>query len=596
MRAGGGGERGAALPSSADRPVVVLFIFSKKKKKLAQVVNRDLSIAVLRVFAARLAAEGASKKGGKHRRAKPAAGGGGGEDGGLSAGPATTPPTPPAAPGRLRVLEGLAATGLRAIRYATEIDAVSRVDANDLDAGAVAAIARNVALNGGRAAERVRPRRGDARVVMLTSPSAYEVVDLDPYGSPTDLLDSAVRAVVDGGLLAVTATDLAVLCGGAGEAGWAKYGAYPLHRPYGHEQALRILLASISAAAARAKRVIEPVLSVSIDFYVRVFARVRDSPAAVQTLPHRVAYIWQSAGCDAFWMQAVGRSVAKGRRGGVRHLPGHGPPVTDAGGAACATCPETGAGLIMGGPAWAAPLHEPGWVKDLLTEVTSNASSYPAAARVKALLTTVAEELPDAPLYYSLHSLAKTISVTPPPSDAFRSALVHAGHRVSSTHANPLGVKTDAPPHVVWDVMRCWARAQWGEAKLAEKLKAAPAGSALAGIMGRPPRLQANFARAAGALSASRAAGTARFLPNPEAHWGPKSRHRPVNGGGSGGGGGGGGGAGERPAKVAKTGDGAAPAPPAVSPTGEALAAEAMAAAAAVRDQQQQQEKEAAAV
>ena len=164
----------------------------------------------------------------------------------------------------------MAATGLRAIRYATEIDAISRVDANDLDAGAVAAIARNVALNGGRAAERVRPRRGDARVVMLTSQGAYEVVDLDPYGSPTDLLDSAVRAVVDGGLLAVTATDLAVLCGGAGEAGWAKYGAYPLHRPYGHEQALRILLASISPAAPRANGVIEPFLSVSIDFYVPV--------------------------------------------------------------------------------------------------------------------------------------------------------------------------------------------------------------------------------------------------------------------------------------------------------------------------------------
>lgn len=28
--------------------------------------------------------------------------------------------------------------------------------------------------------------------------------------------------------------------------------------------------------------------------------------------------------------------------------------------------------------------------------------------------------------------------------------------RVSSTHANPLGIKTDAPSSVVWDVIRCW--------------------------------------------------------------------------------------------------------------------------------------------
>lgn len=73
----------------------------------------------------------------------------------------------------------------------------------------------------------------------------YDAVDLDPYGSPTQLLDSAVQAVAEGGLLLVTATDMAVLCGNNGEACWGKYGSYPLHRPYCHEMALRILLAAI---------------------------------------------------------------------------------------------------------------------------------------------------------------------------------------------------------------------------------------------------------------------------------------------------------------------------------------------------------------
>ena len=27
---------------------------------------------------------------------------------------------------------------------------------------------------------------------------------------------------------------------------------------------------------------------------------------------------------------------------------------------------------------------------------------------------------------------------------------------MSGTHANPLGIKTDAPPDVLWDIMRCW--------------------------------------------------------------------------------------------------------------------------------------------
>ena len=30
------------------------------------------------------------------------------------------------------------------------------------------------------------------------------------------------------------------------------------------------------------------------------------------------------------------------------------------------------------------------------------------------------------------------------------------GYRVSGTHANPLGMKTDAPWDVIWDVMRAW--------------------------------------------------------------------------------------------------------------------------------------------
>jgi tRNA (guanine26-N2/guanine27-N2)-dimethyltransferase len=41
--------------------------------------------------------------------------------------------------------------------------------------------------------------------------------------------------------------------------------------------ALRILLASIDQHAARYKRYIVPVLSLSIDFYIRVFVRVYTS-------------------------------------------------------------------------------------------------------------------------------------------------------------------------------------------------------------------------------------------------------------------------------------------------------------------------------
>ena len=38
-------------------------------------------------------------------------------------------------------------------------------------------------------------------------------MDLDPYGTPSALLDTAVQAVAEGGLLLITATDMANLCG-----------------------------------------------------------------------------------------------------------------------------------------------------------------------------------------------------------------------------------------------------------------------------------------------------------------------------------------------------------------------------------------------
>lgn len=51
------------------------------------------------------------------------------------------------------------------------------------------------------------------------------------------------------------------------------------------------------------------VLSVSIDFYVRVFVRLYTGAEAVKDMPTKLAYVWQSQGCDSFFLQHVGRKV-----------------------------------------------------------------------------------------------------------------------------------------------------------------------------------------------------------------------------------------------------------------------------------------------
>lgn len=90
----------------------------------------------------------------------------------------------------------------------------------------------------------------------------------DPYGTPAMFLDSAVQAVTDGGLLAVTATDMPVLAGHHMEACWGKYTSQPVRGKFCQEEAVRILLHSIAAAAGRHKREIIPILSFAADHYV----------------------------------------------------------------------------------------------------------------------------------------------------------------------------------------------------------------------------------------------------------------------------------------------------------------------------------------
>ena len=112
----------------------------------------------------------------------------------------------------IKILEALSATGLRSIRYAKEIKGVKEIVANDISKRAVASIESNVQAND--VSHLVTPSHSDATMVMYKNrkkEDRFDVVDLDPYGSPTPFLDGAVQAVTEGGLLCVTCTDLAVL-------------------------------------------------------------------------------------------------------------------------------------------------------------------------------------------------------------------------------------------------------------------------------------------------------------------------------------------------------------------------------------------------
>ncbi|XP_063674061.1 tRNA (guanine(26)-N(2))-dimethyltransferase-like isoform X2 [Bolinopsis microptera] len=403
------------------------------------------------------------------------------------------------APG-LKVLEALGATGLRSVRFSKELGSLAgRITCNDVSPEAVIAMKRNIAHN---ECQNITASTADACVLMCTNKNEFDVVDLDPYGTPAMFLDTAVQAVRSGGLLCVTATDLAVLAGNHIQACYGKYGGMPLKRVYCHEFALRLLLSCVDSHANRHGRYIKPLFSYKADFYVRVFVQVFQSLGEVQKTSSRRSYVYDCVGCHAFHLQKVGVHTP----GTQQVAPGRGPPVSP-------NCEECGRNFYIGGPIWSDPIHDTEFLGQMKEHLAGEGKYLGTIKRMTGMLTLAEEELPDIPLFYELSTLSKTIHCTCPPLAIFRSAILNAGYRVSLSHVCPKSIKTNAPPSVVWDVMRRWALDNG--AKLREP-------DTVAGILLRKqPTLAVDFTLHP---LAKQDPDVLRFPPNPEPHWGPKAR------------------------------------------------------------------------
>ncbi|XP_035695287.1 tRNA (guanine(26)-N(2))-dimethyltransferase-like [Branchiostoma floridae] len=409
----------------------------------------------------------------------------------------------------ITILEALSATGLRAVRFAKEVPGIKEIVANDLSREAVSSIQKNITHNG--VDDMVVANHADASAYMYEHRGKqikFDVIDLDPYGSPSAFLDSAVQSVKDGGLLCITCTDAAVMCGNGSETCWTKYGSMSLRAKYCHEMALRIVLSCLDRHANRYHRYIVPQLSLFADFYCRVFVRVYISQAQAKRSASKQAMVYHCSGCETFNVQRIGRIVEKNRS--VKFHPGNGPPV----GPKCEHCSAT---HQIGGPVWAEPLHDAGLVQRLLSSVENSSDRFNTAQRMVGMLSVVSEELPDCPMFYCLDKLASVVRVNCPPLLAVRSAILHAGYQVSLSHTCKTAVKTDAPAHVIWDIMRGWAKQNPANSS---RLSSDAVAST---ILGKEPGIEANFTIRADANPASRQKGLKRFQENPP-NWGPKAR------------------------------------------------------------------------
>jgi len=96
---------------------------------------------------------------------------------------------------------------------------------------------------------------------------------------------------------------------------FANYGGIPLKGEYCHESALRLVLHTLSTSAARYGRFITPLLSLSIDFYVRIFVRVQTSQLQVKNVFSKTAMYYVCTGCQAWFEEPLGKVQEKVHEG-----------------------------------------------------------------------------------------------------------------------------------------------------------------------------------------------------------------------------------------------------------------------------------------
>ncbi|EFO26160.1 N2,N2-dimethylguanosine tRNA methyltransferase [Loa loa] len=356
----------------------------------------------------------------------------------------------------IRILDALSASGLRAIRFAKEVPFVAKIIANDFSEQAVSSMNKNIEMNGVQ--NLVESRCGDAVDAMMSNRSfdkRFHAIDIDPYGSASMFLSSAVQAVTDKGILMVTCTDMAVLCGNTPESCYNKYGSVGLRHKSCHEFAIRVLLRAIDTHANCYGRYIEPLLSVSIDYYLRVFVRLHTSAFIAKDSVMKVSHVFACTGCHSLHLQPLVKKITNGNS--IKYTPKtFDVTLLDKDGK-CVHCKQS---VHMAGPIYSAPIHNQQFVNKLLQRLKTLPEEKRSETylRTVGVLTVIAEELSDIPLYYEYDQLMHVVKSAVPKAVDFRSALMNAGYRCSISHCNPKAIKTDAPTSFLWDIARTVAK------------------------------------------------------------------------------------------------------------------------------------------
>lgn len=324
--------------------------------------------------------------------------------------------------GTVWLADALAGVGARGLRIAVEAPEVGEVTLNDLNPVALEFARQASIANGAGARCTFSQLEACAFLTALgRTPKPPMLVDVDPFGTPAPYFDCALRAVAADGLVSVTATDTAVLCGVYPAVAFRRYYGYALRTEYCHEIGLRLLFGGLAYVAMRLERGIEPMFAHATRHYMRVYAQVRAGADEASQTAQALGPLWHCFSCGLRTTEPItGRS-----------------------------CPACGQPVRMAGPLWLGGLYNP----ELLPTLAQLAADHEFRAAAKLLSRATGEaRLP--PTYFVPDRIADQLNVPSRAPDAVVSALHTSGYRAARTALNPRGIRTDAPAMVVREVVR----------------------------------------------------------------------------------------------------------------------------------------------
>ena len=327
-------------------------------------------------------------------------------------------------------------SGIRAIRYKKEINGVGKVFVNDISSLAVEQSRSNAIANN----VDIEIHQKEANIFLRENRGVFDVIDIDPFGTPSYFIDSASYSLKKDSLLCVTATDTSALCGTYKEPCIRKYNAKPYKSEYCHETGIRILAGFVALTLAKYKKYIEDIkLSHSSEHYMRLYIKINKASAATdESLANNIGHIIHCKKC-------LFREAITGLTTSIPEI-----------------CPVCGEKVIVAGPLWIGKLQNRDFINSMISKLNSedlegsedsedsdasdNSDKFVinTEKKVLKLLNSCLEES-DAPVtFYDIHVICKNLKISAPKLDKVIDALKMEGFLAIKTHFNPIGIKSDA--------------------------------------------------------------------------------------------------------------------------------------------------------